>query len=338
MSSSPSDRSNPARVAPDTLLEYLRQFGSHSLAYSTLQPDLDHFFIPRLGYIAYRTWQDYTVVLSNPVCDPRRRNLLLQQFIQQFDRPVFLHVSTSTASDLSQLGFRCNVMGLESWLDLQRFDPTWNSHNALRESQRRFNKIEADIFESRFSQLPDCGHALDRIREVSDRWLAARPGREMRFLLRPLALEDEPDTRVFFMKSDSRLVGFTLFDPVYQDNTITGYCPSISRWDDREIPTGRSAAVNLHAARVFAEENKRVLALGLLPFEGDLISPFRDSHLLRLCFLLAPQAINKFDFQSLSAHKRQYKGDHTHVFYATRRSGLAAVRELTAVSRLIGLL
>lgn len=338
MMSTNTDRQTPDRVAPDILLEYVRRFGSHSLAYSTLQSDLAHFFIPQLGFIAYRTWEKYTVVLSNPVCDPKRRMLLLEQFLGKHQKPVFLHVSTGTASDLSQLGFRCNVMGVESWLDLQRFDPTWGSHNALRESARRFHRIKADIFECRFSDLAERGLDRAEIAAISERWLGERPGEEMRFLLRPLRLEDEPDTRVFFMRADNRLVGFTLYDPIYQDNTIIGYCPNISRWDDRKIPTGRSAAVNLHAAEVFSSEGKRTLALGLLPFAGDLISPFPDSRLLRISFLLSPHAITKFDFQSLSAHKLQYKGDPTHVFYATQRSGLSALRELTAVSRMIGIL
>jgi len=338
MATTPPDRPERPKVPREQLQERLRQHGEHSLAYATLQPELAHFFIPQLGFIAYRAWRGYTIVLSNPVCEPRRRRLLLEQFLRHHDRPVFVHVSTGTASDLAQLDFSCTVMGQESWLDLRSFEPTWGSHNALRESQRRFKKIEAEIFETRFSELQQHGLSVDRLREISDRWLNERPGREMRFLLRPVVYEDEPDVRLFCMRCDNRVVGFTVFDPVYRAGSIVGYCSSISRWDDRDIPTGRSAAVNLHAAEVFAGEGIRTMALGLLPFAGDLRSPFPDSALIRFCFAMAPHAITRFDFASLAEHKRQYKGDLTDVFYASRQRGPGALRELAAVGRLIGLI
>ena len=156
--------------------------------------------------------------------------------------------------------------------------------------------------------------------------------------MRPLRFVDEPDTRLFLMLRDRRPVGFTIFDPIYCEGQVIGYCPNISRWNDTELPTGRSAALNLHAAGIFKAEGCRTLALGLLPFDGELRSPFADSRLIRLCFLMTPSIVTQFDFANLSRHKNYYKGELTHVFYATRRRGLNRLRELVAAGTLVGLI
>ena len=150
-----ADRSGVTDVSPESLFPYLRQFGAHSLAYSTMQPNLEYFLCDNIGYVAFRKWRGFTFVLGNPVCDARRRSLLLEKFLQAYPDPAFLHITTATASELSSLGFTCNVMGVESWVSLPDFDPTWRSHSALAESRRRFRKLGVEILELPFSELAD---------------------------------------------------------------------------------------------------------------------------------------------------------------------------------------
>lgn len=333
-----SDRPTGIEVSAGSLFSYLREYGTYSLAYTTLQPGLEYFVRESVGYIAFRHWRGFTFVLGDPVCAPHGRAQLIAEFLDRYPQPLFLHITTASASELAQCGFVCNVMGSESWIDLPHFRPTWRSHRGLKESQRRFRKRGADIFELPFSRLAERNVTRAELHRISQRWMERRPGPEMKFLLRPLRFIDEPDTRVFMMQCDNRTVGFTVFDPIYERGRVIGYCPNISRWDDSGLPTGRSAALNLYAAEIFRREGRRTMALGLLPFQGDLRSPFADSRLLRLCFRLSPRFITQFDFANLSRHKSHYKGALTQVFYATRRRGLNRLRELAAVGRLIRLI
>jgi hypothetical protein len=56
-----------SRFTPVERFEYLRQFGSHPMAYSTLQPGMEYFDLPGIGYIAYATCRGSRLVLSDPL-------------------------------------------------------------------------------------------------------------------------------------------------------------------------------------------------------------------------------------------------------------------------------
>src|SRR5690554_7502963 len=51
-------------------VSYLKRFGGHSQSFSTLQPDMQYFDVPDVGYMAYRRKWGATIVLSDPVCAP----------------------------------------------------------------------------------------------------------------------------------------------------------------------------------------------------------------------------------------------------------------------------
>ncbi|MBD3402989.1 DUF2156 domain-containing protein [candidate division GN15 bacterium] len=320
------------------LLSCLRRFGSHSLAYSTVQPLMNWYGIDDIGYVAFRRLGHYTFVLGDPVADPARVVELLDRFHGEHDRPCYVHIGQVTSKLLAERGYRCNSMGVESWINLHAFNPTWGSHNALRESERRFAKLDIRVVEASLDRLGQFGITREDITAVSDRWLSARPqGRELRFLVRPLVVTEEPGVRRFFLLHNDRLVGYVCYDPVYRDNRIEGYCPNIARFDDRDLPTGRSVLVNLEAARRFARENIPYLALGLSPLAGDLRSPFADRVWLRGLFRLGRRLSLGFEFDGLTRHKSYWKGETTPVYYASGRRGPDALLELRALARLVNL-
>jgi lysylphosphatidylglycerol synthetase-like protein (DUF2156 family) len=237
------------------------------------------------------------------------------------------------------MGYRCNVMGVETFVDMDSFKPTWKSHNAVKESIRRFKKLNIALVDTTFARLPELGLSLEDMQEVSDTWLTSKGARrELGFLLRPLAYCDEPDVRLFVVLKGHRLVGFTIFDPVYRNGDIVAYCPNIARFDDSQLPSGRSLFVNLRAAEIFLGEGVSRLALGLSPLAGSLLSRYRDSLALRLCFRAAPSLFPRFDFAGLSNHKRHYKGTEYVVYYATTQPLSRRMPELLAVARTIGII
>ena len=49
---------------------FLKKYGTHSQSFSTLQPGMQYFDVPGMGYIAYMRKWGGTFVLSDPVCAP----------------------------------------------------------------------------------------------------------------------------------------------------------------------------------------------------------------------------------------------------------------------------
>lgn len=333
----PVQRCIMSSMPPDFLTSYLTRHGCHSLSYSTLQPGLTHFVEETLGYLAYRRIGRFSFVLADPVCADSDIPTLIDRFHEAFDRPAYVHVGRRTAEVLANRGYRCNRMGQESTVDLRRFRPTWRSHRSIRESVRRFRRADLTVMESSLKEMAALGIGLDNIRSVSDLWLRRQGGRELRFLTRQMNLNGATEIRRFFMLRGDDLVGFTFFDPVYSNGQVVGYCPNIARFDDRSLPTGRSAYINLVAGRQFEREGIHRLYLGLLPLDGDLRADLPESRLLRLMFQTARRHSIGFNFEGLARHKAQYRGDVSGVYYASSRRGLDFLLELRSLAALLNL-
>ena len=72
---------------------YLKKFGTHSQSFSTLQPGMQYFDVPGIGYIAYMRKWGGTFVLSDPVCAPDDFGRLLESFHRRFPNASYIQVS-----------------------------------------------------------------------------------------------------------------------------------------------------------------------------------------------------------------------------------------------------
>lgn len=316
-------------------MRLLRSHGGGSLSYSTLQETLQHFVIDDLGYIAYQKSGDYTFVLSDPICARENLPELITKFLAVEPKAAFVHINRATAEMLSSLGYDCNPMGYETIVDLPGFHPTTRTHNALTESVRRFLRDGFEIFESRISELGKNGISTRKLKQISQVWIErSRHHKELEFLLRPVMLEDEDDVRYFFLIRDDQPYGFVSYDSLYANGRLIGYCPNAARFDDTDLPTGRTAFVNLFAADRFKREGFEILNLGLSPLSGKLDSDLPYSKLITRLFAFTYQRLKQFGFSGLARHKRQYRGRKETVYYASARSGLNQFTELVAIARL----
>ena len=66
---------------------FLKKYGTHSQSFSTLQPSMQYFDVPGMGYIAYMRKWGGTFVLSDPVCAPEDFGNLLESFHQRSPSP-----------------------------------------------------------------------------------------------------------------------------------------------------------------------------------------------------------------------------------------------------------
>ena len=108
----------------DVRLPYLKQHGGGCMAYSTLAEDVEAFVVPDLGYVAYarqRLLGERVFVLADPIAPPERWGEILDLFLAQRPRAVFVQIGERTAALLRERGRVVNEMGTETDIDVPSF-------------------------------------------------------------------------------------------------------------------------------------------------------------------------------------------------------------------------
>src|ERR1700733_7760488 len=101
-------------LAIDPRQHFLKEFGSSSLSYSSLQEGIDFFLEPAYGYIAYSpVTADFErpLCLADPICSKNNLEQLVGMFLEQHKGAIFVHITRETAEVLSKLGFVINEIG-----------------------------------------------------------------------------------------------------------------------------------------------------------------------------------------------------------------------------------
>src|SRR2546429_6612249 len=105
----------------DVRLPYLKQHGGGCMAYSTLAEDVEAFVVPDLGYVAYarqRLLGERVFVLADPIAPPERWGEILDLFLAQRPRAVFVQIGERSAALLCVRGRLLDVVGIETDNDL----------------------------------------------------------------------------------------------------------------------------------------------------------------------------------------------------------------------------
>jgi len=196
--------------AHEERLSYLEKYGSHCLAYSTLQPGMDYFDLPGVGYVAYMPKWGTRYVLTDPVCASQNFRTVLDALLREHPRICCVQVSEDFADVLARRGFLVNSLGVENTITLDDFRISWNTRRDLKRWVSSLSKAGIQVQEGRN------GISCAEIKEVSDEWLRSKlVHREMAFMARPYSLAEEELVRTFFAKQDGRLLAFCSFDPVF---------------------------------------------------------------------------------------------------------------------------
>ncbi len=299
---------------------YLRLFGAHSLAFSTLQPSLSYIDIPECGYVAYREvgrLLPTRLVLGDPVCARRTLADVLDTTIARLGSPVFISVSRQVATLLSTRGYYANQFGIETRLDLRNWNLTGPKKQKLRAALNAARRAAVCIGETHVQDGNDTSHAIVS-REGLDRKTPG--GREMEFLTAPIATMNHPDVRTFVATNGAGVMAVAHFTPTYRNGRVTGYMADIIRTRDL-APKNIGYAMKVVAARQFRDEGREGLELGLSPglrIEDD------DDHNSRLTTLLLTtvfQYANRFySFKGIARSKRYFRGQETHVYLCSRHA------------------
>ncbi|MCP3139466.1 phosphatidylglycerol lysyltransferase domain-containing protein [Pyxidicoccus xibeiensis] len=248
--------------------DLVRAHGADPISYSTLQAGLS-YFETSFGYIAYQRALGFDLTLGPPVCAPGDRAALLQRFLQAGRRPLFFYVQRDIAMLAAELGgarYRVSGMGVDKVLSLEAPDAGRSSrvHGALKKAVRG----GFDVVEVRPSAL-DSGERA-RVDAITRAYLRrSSVPVEMRFINRPLTLEDDGLARMFLLRQgvDARVFGYAVLDPYFEEGRAQGYLLNLIRFEPTRLWGVYYAVVATLAARL-REEGVPQLSLGFCPLYG----------------------------------------------------------------------
>ena len=322
-------------IKPELRSRFLRQYGDFSLAYSTaFQPRLEHFGGEQ-GYIAFRKRWGITFALGDVVASSQQTGPMIDAFLKAHKRVVFCQASEQLAKQLVERGFYANEMGADTTIDLADYSFNGKQKEWLRYASNWCARRDYRIVEAGFDEVHP-----DQVEAVSEAWRKTRTvkQKEVRFLNRPIVLEDEPDVRKFFFFSpDNQLQAYIFLDPMYRDGRLIGYVTCIKRRHP-DAPMYSEQAIMKHIIEKLQVEGVQELKLGLSPMAWIDDDQLKNSKLTSRLFKYGFEAgwVNRY-FYHLKGHadyKRRFRGREEKLYLCSQR-GFSLYR-LFALTTLCG--
>ncbi len=307
------------------LSPFLKNYGTQSLAYATLQQGME-YFIHETGYIAYNSVvhpvlarKPRRVSLSDPICAPEDYQRIIKAFLAADPYASFGVISEPCAEVLRGIGFKVNCLGYEPEIHIPTYNTqgNWKELDLIKRARNEAKREGILIREEPIERL-----SKPELNEISSRWIQNKKvnDREIWIYARRPVFETEPDVRKFvaFDKTGC-IAGFAFYDPMYRDGKVFGYSSNISRCDEERF--GKlSTAIHMCAIEQFRSEGKQVLNLLLAPFSKLEIGKYNDDLGVKLFFRISERFGNNiYNFKGLSFHKSKYRGIERPLYFASNR-------------------
>lgn len=281
---------------------YLMQHGIHPMAFSTMQPDMEYFDVPGIGYIAYARYWGMQFVLSDPVCDPKHFEMMLERFVLRFPNAVFAQVSKTVVDLLhGKYGFYGTQFGSEAKIPLQDWSLRGSKKQIIRTAVNQAKAQGVEVKEGPFDR---------QTKKISESWIKTRKckSNEIRFLIRPMLMDYKEGTRYFYAYQNGEAVGFVFFDPIYRDGKVVAYVPNISR-ACASFKQGLWYPMMVHAMEIFKAEGVEYVDLGLIPLMlADEIEPQESRPLRFFQSKIYAWGNSLYNFKGLEFAKSRFQG------------------------------
>ncbi len=312
------------------------------MAYTSLEPDMNHYVMDDVGYIAYvryKHWlwarKERILVLADPVCAVENYHKILSAFIKKHPNVIFVGVSRTFAGVLNKMGVSVNQFGIETDIFLDDFDLAGKKRAKLRQWR---NKCEREGVTVKEKPIADCQN-IEEVKALSNRWLINKKKQKIEFLVRPLRFENEAGVRHFWAYQNERLIAFAVFDPIYKEGQVIGYFHNMDRYEDT-VPHGTSAHIILSAIEVFKKQGVQFIALGMSPLclQKGMKNELDSYHLpTRQAFWYAFHKLNfLYPFQGNASHKNKFNGVQKPI-YISSTNGMS-YKELFIMVKAMGII
>ena len=304
------ERAGIDKFSLDERLAYLRKYGDHCMSFSALQPRMQYFDMPGVGYIAFRQQWGTRFVLADPVCDEKDREVIISEFLKEKKNTAFAQISQPVAELLAEkFGYYSTQFGVETVVDLENWDLKGKKKQVLRTSINKAKKDGVHFVEK---------YEANGDRALTDEWLKTRKvrNREILFLIRPMDMDYQEGTRRFYAYQGDELLGFIYFDPVYSDNKLISYVPNISRFS-HNFKQGIFYPLMAHAMDVFKAEGVKYMYLGLSPLVVDEHDRHYESRIVKFMIRFLYKYGNMvYSFKGLHFTKSRFQGTDCRTFCA----------------------
>ncbi|MEZ4549273.1 MAG: DUF2156 domain-containing protein [Desulfobacterales bacterium] len=302
-------------------MTYMKKYGSHCMSFSTLQPGMRFFDVPGKGFVAYMQKWGSQMVLSDPICRENDREAVLCAFLEKYPNSGFIQVTEPVARLIHEerFGFYATQFGIETVIDL--------------ENGRKLSGKKKQILRTSINQAKTRDRYSGKIRmsiTSCQEWMATRKikNREIGFLIRPMDMDHEDDTRKFFAYQGDELIGFVFFDPLYKGGKIISYVPNISRFS-HSFKQGIFYCLLVHAIETFKAEGLKEVNLGLSILVLDDEDAVHEAGLLKSIERLIFKYGNFiYNFKGIAFTKSRFQGK-TNKFYSAHKWSFPAVKLLT---------
>ena len=320
----------------------VKKYGAFALAYNSMSRQFDAFYCDGVdGYLAYAMVDRTAMMVGDPVAD--KPDAILAEFVNWCDRQnhrvCALQIGHATATALRALGCCVNKIGIETSVDVRRFDLDLRGkeYQEIRNSRNVAQRLNITVREQ-----PLAERSRAELQSLFADWLDRKKNKqELHLLLRPPSLAPEPSVRHFLAEYQGRLIAAVFFTPIYCDGRATGYYADIERYNNNNnIPTRLNwmKLIQFEAAKTFQQEGGvERIALGMSPLSCVGESEFNDNPELTALFEQLFEESELYAFKGIATHKRRYPCLDEHPVYIATRTPTAA-DEILDLLKGVGLL
>ena len=306
------------------VLKYLKLFGDFCLAHSTLQPNLEYFHSPDIGYLAYIRYKhvlfspkEHIIVLGNPICPENQYLSILKEFINATHQQlIFLHHDERLIGALEKLNYKTNMFGTETLLDLESFSLKGKNRSKLRQWYNKSCREQVICEEVQLNT-----HNYHAMKKVSTEWLAKKQQTNFGILTRPFTEKDQSDVRFFVAKQNETIIAFAGFDPLYKHEKIIGYYHNFDRMLPN-APHGVGATILLHAMNTFKLEGIKFVSLGLSPLYNLKNYPTQNKFTLKVLRFTFKYLNFIYPFKGNASHKKKFDGNKKPIYFSSKENSI----------------
>jgi phosphatidylglycerol lysyltransferase len=261
------NKTEELKVEKQRAMDILGKYGQSALDYFKTYSDKLLFFSESgNSFLAYRTASKYAVVLETPVGPPKE----IENIIREFDdfcqdnglKSFYYRVSEKTLPQFDGLNKKSLKIGQEAVVDLTTFTTSGTSKQSLRNAM---NKVEKAGYTLKIYKQPVKEGLLQKLRQVSDEWLADTEKEEVVFTqgyFEPEILRN--CTLLTVENEEEKVVAFA--------NLIPDYVPGEATYDlIRKSTNGPNGALDYLMIKMFEylkTEGYTAVNLGLAPLAG----------------------------------------------------------------------
>jgi phosphatidylglycerol lysyltransferase len=276
--------------------------GRSSLARMALLPDKSYFFSDGGSVVAFAKAGDVGLALGDPIGPDEDVEATVAGFTKLCTRNgwgcAFYQTMPDHLAAYRAVGFEAVSIGEEAIVSLHGFDRA-NQRKSLRSNLR---KLASEGYEVELLHPPHDARIMRELRSVSDAWLAAAGGRELRFSLGWFDDDYIGGSDVMVLRSPTgHIEAFA--------NVISEYCAdeaSIDLMRHRpSAPSGTMDALFVHLFEWARDAGFATFNLGLSPLAGVGSSP-DDPAVERFLQLVYVYGNRFYSFRGLHDYKAKF--------------------------------